>query len=102
VFFIEAGVVALGMRGSPPAHERYFWRASEGLGIEPTGSDVADFGRRGVPVGNEEGDNPARDRHFGSLIGEYEEGAEDCRFVFEGLLEEAGFGVDVAAGDGAG
>lgn len=55
-----------------------------------------------MSVGDEERDDPARDRYFGPLISEDEESAEDCRFVFEGLLKKARFGIGAVAGNGAG
>ena len=60
--------------------------------------DVADAGGGGVPVGDEEGDDPAGDGDLGALVAEDEEGAEDGGFVCEGGFEE--FGARVGGGGG--
>lgn len=39
------------------------------------GGDVADVRGGGVPVGDEEGDDPSRDGDFGALVAEDEKGA---------------------------
>ena len=45
-----------------------------------------------MPVGDEEGDDPAGDADFGALVAEDEEGAQDCGFVGEGRFEDFGAG----------
>ena len=49
--------------------------------------DVPDPRGRGVPVLDQEGDDPAGDGHLGALVGEDEERAQDGRPVGEGLFE---------------
>ena len=66
--------------------------AAEGDAGPEAGGDVADAGGGGVPVGDEEGDDPARDADLGALVAEDEEGAQDGGFVREGGFEEGGAG----------
>ena len=54
--------------------------------------DVADARGRRVPVGDEEGDDPARDGDLGPLVAEDEEGAQHGGFVREGGSQEFGAG----------
>ena len=76
--------------------------AAEGDTAPEAGGDVPDAGGGGVPVGDQERDDPSRDGHFGALVGEDEESAEDGGSVAESLFEEAGFAVGgAAAGGGA-
>ena len=51
-----------------------------------------------MPVGDEEGDDPAGDGDLGALVAEDEEGAEDGGFVCEGGFEK--FGARVGGGGG--
>ncbi|KAF6229208.1 hypothetical protein HO133_007324 [Letharia lupina] len=55
--------------------------AAEGDAGPEARGDVADAGGGGVPVGDEEGDDPARDADLGALVAEDEEGAQDGGFV---------------------
>lgn len=65
--------------------------AAEGDARPEPGGDVADAGGRGgVPVGDEEGDDPARDGDLGALVAEDEEGAQDGGFVRQGRFEVVG------------
>ena len=66
--------------------------AAEGDAAPETGGDVTDVGWGGVPVGDQEGDDPARDTDFGPLVTEDEESAQDGGLVGESGLEEFGPG----------
>ncbi len=74
--------------------------AAEGDAGPKARGDVADARGGGVPVGDEEGDDPAGDADLGALVAEDEEGAEDGGLVGEGGFEEfgAGGGVGVRGG----
>lgn len=65
--------------------------AAEGDAAPEAGGDVADTGGGRVPVGDQEGDDPAGDGDFGALVGEDEEGAEDGGFVPQCLFEHLPF-----------
>lgn len=52
--------------------------------------DVSNARGRGVPVGDEEGDDPAGNGDLGALVGEDEQGAEDGGFVLQCLFQQFG------------
>lgn len=60
--------------------------AAEGDAGPEAGGDVAGGAGGRVPVSEQEGDDPAGDGDFGALVGEDEDGAEEGRFVAEGLF----------------
>lgn len=63
-------------------------RRGEQKAYEESGRDVADLGGGAAAVVDQEGDDPAGDGHFGALVHEDEEGADERDSVPEGLLQQ--------------